>query len=69
MTEFGEFCCLKFISTKWKILILNYFGGEACPKNLLNGLRLMKELNFGLEKSGNFILPGKYQPCKCKEAL
>ena len=30
----------------------------ACPKNL-NGLGLMKELNFGLEKSGNFILCGK----------
>ena len=31
----------------------------ACPKNLLNGLGLMRKLNFGLEKSGNFILSGK----------
>ena len=31
----------------------------TCPKNLLNGLGLMTELNFGLEKSGNFILSGK----------
>ena len=31
----------------------------ACPKNLLNALGLMKELNFGLEKSRNFILSGK----------
>ena len=58
-----EFCCLKFISAKLKILILNYSflggGGGACPKNLLNGLGLMEELNFGLEKSGDFILPGK----------
>ena len=39
---------------------LPYFGGHgACPKNLLNGLGLMKDLNFGLEKSGNFILSGK----------
>ena len=28
-------------------------------KNLLNGLGLVKELNFGLEKSGNFISSGK----------
>ena len=54
----GEFCCLKFISAKLKILILNYFEG-ACPKNLPNGPGLMEKLNFGLEKSGNFILPGK----------
>ena len=30
----------------------------AYPKNLLNDLELMNELNFGLEKSGNFILSG-----------
>ena len=29
---------------------------RACPRNLLNSLGLMKKLNFGLEKSGNFIL-------------
>ena len=32
---------------------------EACPKNLQNGLGLMKELNFGLKTSRNFILYGK----------
>ena len=37
---------------------LELFWG-VCPKNLLNGLGLMKELNFNLEKSGNFILSGK----------
>ena len=31
----------------------------TCPKNLLDGLGIMKELNFGLEKSENFILSGK----------
>ena len=29
------------------------------PKNLLNDPGLMEELNFGLEKSGNLIFPGK----------
>ena len=32
---------------------------ELCPKNFLNGLRLIKKLNFGTEKLGNFILSGK----------
>ena len=33
------------------------------PSDPLNGLRLSVELNLGLEKSGNFILSGKWQPC------
>ena len=57
--KLGEFCCLKFISAKLKILIFNYFLGGGCCKNLLNGLGLMEELNFGLKKSENFILPRK----------
>ena len=28
-----------------------------------NGLGLTLELNLGLEKSGNFILSGNWQPC------
>ena len=33
------------------------------PSDPLNGLGLMEELNLSLEKSGNFILSGKWQPC------
>ena len=31
------------------------------PPDPLNGLGLTVELNIGLEKSGNFILSGKWQ--------
>ena len=37
------------------------------PQTPLNGLGLTVELNLGLEKSGksrDFILSGKWQPCK-----
>ena len=34
------------------------------PQTPLNGLRLTIELDLGLEKSGNFILSGKWQPWK-----
>ena len=37
------------------------FEGEHAPRPL-NGVGLMVELNLGLEKSGNFILSGKWQP-------
>ena len=33
------------------------------PPDPLNGLEITVELNLGLEKSGNFILSGKWQPC------
>ena len=33
------------------------------PQDPLNGLGLTVEFNLGLEKSGNFILSGKWQPC------
>ena len=33
------------------------------PPDPLNGLRRTVELNLGLEKSRNFILSGKWQPC------
>ena len=35
------------------------------PPDPLNGARLTVELNLGLEKSGNFIMSGKWQPWKC----
>ena len=58
-----EFCCLKFIfsqaEAREKVLIFKIF----CPQTPLNGLGLSVELNLGLEKSGNFILSGKWQPC------
>ena len=41
-----EFCCLKFIFSQVEI----------------NDLGHMLELNLGLEKSGDFILSGKWQP-------
>ena len=53
-----EFCCLKIHFSQVEDPTFELFWG-ACPKNLLNGLGLMEELNFGLEKSGNFKLPGK----------
>ena len=62
MTEFqnsGNFVALNsFQPTKVENPNFELFW-EACPKDLLNGLGLMKELNFGLGKSGNFILSGK----------
>ena len=36
----------------------------SMPPDPLNGLRLTVELTLGLEKSENFILSGKWQPCK-----
>ena len=33
------------------------------PPDPLNDLGHMLELNLGLEKSGDFILSGKWQPC------
>ena len=62
MTEFqnsGNFVVLNsFQSMQVENPDFELFWG-ACPKNLLNGLRLMKQLNFDLEKSGNCILSGK----------
>ena len=58
----GNFVVWNSFSAKLKILILKIFWG-ACPQTPLNGLGLMVDLNLGLEKSGNFILSGKWQPC------
>ena len=52
-----EFCCLKFIFSQLEDPNFENF------QTALNGLRLMVELNLGLEKSRNFILSGKWQPC------
>ena len=53
MTEFqnsGNFVVLNlFQPMQFENPNFDLFWG-ACPKNLLNGLGLMKELNFGLEK-------------------
>ena len=64
MAEFqksGIFVVLNSFSAKLKILILKIFWGSM-PPDPLNGLRITVELNLGLEKSGNFILSGKWQP-------
>ena len=67
MTEFqnsGNFVVLNSFqpmqveNPNFELFVVFFLGGE-CPKNFLNGLGLMQELNFGLEKSGNFILSGK----------
>ena len=55
----GNFVWNSF-SAKLKILIFKIFWG-ACPQSPLNGLGLKVELNLCLEKSGNFILSGKWQ--------
>ena len=36
---------------------------EKIVADKVNCLELTVELNLGLEKSGNFILSGKWQPC------
>ena len=36
---------------------------EKTVADKVNCLELTVELNLGLEKSGNFILSGKWQPC------
>ena len=36
---------------------------EKIVADKVNCLELMVERNLGLEKSGNFILSGKWQPC------
>ena len=36
---------------------------EKIAADKVNCLELTVELNLGLEKSGNFILSGKWQPC------
>ena len=57
MTKFQKsgkvrgFCCLKFI-----------FSQVEDPNFENFGLGLTVEPNLGLEKSGNFILSGKWQP-------
>ena len=45
-----------------KILFLKRLWGSM-PPDPLNGLGRTLEHNLGLEKSGNFILSGKWQPC------
>ena len=57
-----KFCCLKFMFSQVEDREFENFLGGACPLTALNGLGLMIELNLGLEKSGNFILTGKWQP-------
>ena len=64
-----EFCCLKFILSRLKILILKIYWGNMSP-DPPNGLGITVELNLGMEnsgkiqgKSGNFILFRKWQLC------
>ena len=57
-----EFCCLKFSFSQVEDPNFEDFLGEHATSPL-NGPRLTVELNLGLEKSGNFILSGKWQPC------
>ena len=63
-----EFCCLKFIFSEVEDPNFENFLGSV-PPDPLNGLRLTVELNPGLENSGNFILSGKWQPCKCQGSV
>ena len=60
--NFREFCCLKFLFSQVEDPNFENFLGGPCPQTPLNGLRLTVELNLGLEKSGNFMLSGKWQP-------
>ena len=39
------------------------------PPDPLNCIGLTRKLNLGLEKSVNFILSGKWQPCKCQGSV
>ena len=52
-------CCLKFIFSQVEDPNFKNLLGQHAP----NCLGLTVELNFGLEKSGNFILSGKWQLC------
>ena len=56
-----EFCCLKFIFSQVEDPNFENFL-RSMPPDPLNGARLTVERNLGLEKSGNFILSGKWQP-------
>ena len=60
-----EFCCLKFIFSQVEDPDLEIGLGACSPRTpmAINGLGPMIEFNLGLEKSGNFILSGKWQPC------
>ena len=58
-----EFCCLKFIFSQVEDPSFENFLGKL-PQTPLNGLGPTVELNLGLEKSGNVILSGKWQPCE-----
>ena len=56
-----EFCCLKFVFSQVEDPNFEKFLWEHSP-DPLNGLGLTAELNLGLEKSGNCIISGKWQP-------
>ena len=63
ISKVREFCCLKFIFSQVEDPNFENFLGEHAPDSL-NGFGITVEINLGLEKSGNFILSGKWQPCK-----
>ena len=56
-----EFCCLKFIFSQVEDPNFENFLGDHVPRPP-KWSRTHVELNLGLEKSGNFMLSGKWQP-------
>ena len=63
ISNFTEFCCLKFIFSQVQDPNFEIFCGEPCPQIHLDGLGLTVELNLSPEKPESFILSGKWQPC------